>query len=272
MLNETEIPQEVEPLTQVDEVDMINECLSYTKSADDQVLSHQDHHLVDCDGKEIVHDFTLQYTNNYYCDQLTTVGGMTESPEKPEGCNNNTDMFSECMIATAASTRNRSFSQMTEQLTSVAGDGHRDHMKHRRKQSLIFNDENEVNDDIEQIERRSVGNRSHQPEIEDHNQIQIPIENFDELERADLQTQVDMDEIRDNDNDLPVPNDEIEPPPDERKVEVFDDYIQETPGEVVGQSTGSCTRRRHPIFAAGDSQETQSNNSLEKVERGSCSL
>ena len=42
----------------------------------------------------------------------------------------------------------------------------------------------------------------------------------------------------DNDlaNDLPVPNDEIEPPPSVRKVEVFDDYIQ-APSEVVSPNT-----------------------------------
>jgi hypothetical protein len=62
-------------------------------------------------------------------------------------------------------------------------------------------------------------------------------ENLDELERCDRLTEVASEEDRDGSSDLPVPNDEIEPPPSVRKVEVFDDYIQEAPGEVVSPDT-----------------------------------
>lgn len=84
----------------------------------------------------------------------------------------------------------------------------------------------EMNDEFEISRRNSICTRSVQPEIDEDNQIQLP-ENLEDLERADRLTEIVLnDDAIDPDNDLPVPNDEIEPPPPSvRKVEVYDDYI-----------------------------------------------
>lgn len=113
---------------------------------------------------------------------MTTVGG-TESPGK-KACSNG-DFISDFQV-TAASTRHRSFSQETELIT-VTDQQERYGMQ--KKPSMMFI-ENDVNDYIEQIERRnSVGNRSFQPEIDEDNCIQLP-DNLEELERADRMTEV----------------------------------------------------------------------------------
>eukprot|EP00347_Sterkiella_histriomuscorum_P007820 403347439 len=226
---ETNSAQECNPSDPL-EINEMNDCVSQTKSADDQVQDD----LVDLDGKDIPNEFTLQYTDNF--EQMTTVGGLTNSPSK-QGCSNHGDMISDFQI-TAASTRHRSFSQETELITVT---DHQDRYGMQRKTSMMFIENDAMNEQIEQIERRnSTGNRSFQPEIDEDNQIQLP-DNLDELERADRLTEVAQDDIIDgvdNDlaNDLPVPNDEIEPPPSVRKVEVFDDYIQ-APSEVVSPNT-----------------------------------
>lgn len=46
-----------------------------------------------------------------------------------------------------------------------------------------------------------------------------------------------LEDCIDPDNAMPVPNDEFDPPPTVKKVEVFDDYIHEAPGEVVSPNT-----------------------------------
>lgn len=88
-----------------------DDCISYTKSADDQCC--QANNKNDNDEKEINSQFNIQYSTNF--EQLSTVGGLTESPTKTskggEGFSNHGDQISEFAIITA---RNRSFSQETE--------------------------------------------------------------------------------------------------------------------------------------------------------------
>ncbi|CDW82973.1 adp-ribosylation factor gtpase- [Stylonychia lemnae] len=211
-IEEEQLLQEFEnPLQQPD----INDCLSYTKSADDQI---QENLEGGCDVKDIQDEFVLQYTNHY--EQMSTVGGLTESPSKNGQSSNHGDLFSEFQIN--ASNRNRSFSQETELIT-VTG-----HEQFQRKNSLMFIECEQVNEQIDRMERNSVGNRSLQPEIlDDHNQIQLPddLADINFLDRVDKQTEVAIEDLRDQEDAIPVPNDEIEPPPSARKVEVFDDHI-----------------------------------------------
>lgn len=69
----------------------------------------------------------------------------------------------------------------------------------------------EVENAADQMERRSLGNRSVQPEIlDDANQIQIPedLDDINFLERLDRQTEIMVDDK----NALDIPNEDVEIP------------------------------------------------------------
>lgn len=207
------------------ELQEMDDCVSQTKSADDVV---EEPPLDCCDEKNTPNPYGIPYAESL--EQMTTMGGLTEAPSKQGMTSNHGDLISDFQIT--ASLRHRSFSQDTELVTVT---DHHAYAALQRKTSMMFVEATDVNEEIEHVERRS--NKSHQPEIDEDNQIQLP-ENLEDLERADRLTEIAYNEdVGDVDNDLPVPNDEIEPPPPSgRKVEVFDDYI-ETPSEVVSPDT-----------------------------------